>query len=66
MTREERIKQLENSSIKRFEEAAEKYPDIRILWDDYNKLLKEPRWTKEFLDGYSACISDLIIVKQML
>lgn len=66
MTTEDRIKQLENASIKRLEEAAEKYPDIKILLDDYNSLKKEPRWTVEFLDGYLACISDLIIVKKMI
>ncbi len=66
MTTEERIKQLEGGFHKKIEEAAKLYPDIKILWDDYNILVKEPRWTAEFLDGYLSCISDLIIVKKIV
>jgi hypothetical protein len=64
MTTEERIEQFKRLEIERFEEAAEKYPDIKILWNDYNKLKTQPQWTEEFLNGYLACISDLIIVKK--
>lgn len=66
MTIEDRIKQLEDSSKKRFEEAAENYPDIKILWEDYHKLVGQATWTTEFLDGYLSCISDLIMIKKLV
>lgn len=64
MTNEERTEQFKKGEIKRFEEAAEKYPDIKMLWGDYNKLKTQPQWPEEFLNGYLSCISDLIIVKK--
>jgi hypothetical protein len=66
MTTEERLKSLEDGFLKTVEEAAAKYSDIKILFDDYKKLKEQPRWTEEFLDGYLSCISDLIIVKKMI
>ena len=65
MTHEERIEQLKKTELKRFEEAAEKYPDIKLLWNDYHTLKGQARWSEEFLDGYLSCISDLIIIKKM-
>jgi hypothetical protein len=66
MTPEERIEQFKRADIKRFEEAAAKYPDIKILLEDYERLKAQPNWSAEFLDGYLSCISDLIIVKKMI
>ena len=58
---------MDESFKKTLQEAADKYPDVAILLSDYNKISKqEGKWTKEFLDGYLSCISDLIIVKKML
>ena len=62
---QERIKGMEASFEKRLEEAANEHPDIKILLDSYNKI-KTQEWSKDFLDGYMSCISDLIYVKRML
>ncbi len=68
MKKEDRIKQLSEATMKMFEESAKKYPDVKILLDDYSILKKEEnsRFTPEFLDGYLSCISDLIITKKMI
>jgi hypothetical protein len=60
---------LEDMTIKRMEEAASEYPDIKILWDDFNKLKNQksgdsPMWSDKFLEGYWSCISDLIYIKK--
>jgi len=68
MEQEERIKQLNLYFFRTLEEAAIKYPDIKILLDDYNKIKDQEnsRWSKEFIEGYLSCMSDLIIIKKML
>ncbi len=58
------LKKLEEDTIKRFEEAAIKWPnDIGLLYDSYISL-KEQSWSEDFLKGYLATISDLIIIKE--
>ena len=66
MNKEERIKQLNASFDKRMEEEAKKHPDIKILLDSYKKIKKDSKFSKEFLDGYLSCISDLVYVKKMV
>ena len=66
MTTEERIELFKKYEMKRFDEASEKYPDIKILLDDYEQLIMEPGWSEEFLKGYLSCISDLVIVKKII
>lgn len=51
---------------KRFEEAAEEYGDVKILYDSYKKLTKQKKWSEEFLEGYLSCISDLIYTKKLM
>lgn len=63
---EERKKQLNASFDRRMEEAAAKYPDIKILLSDLEKLKTQPQWSESFLEGYLACISDLVLIKKML
>ena len=63
---DKRIAQFEKSALDRFEEAADKYPDIKILWDDYNKLKGQAQWGEKFLEGYLSCISDLILIKKIM
>lgn len=59
------LKKLEESSIKELEDFAKKYPkDIGCLYESYKTLLNQTRWSKDFLDGYLAAISDLIIIKK--
>lgn len=65
ISKEERIIQLEKASLIRMEEAASKYKDIKVLWNDYQKL-KTQNHSEEFLKGYYGAISDLIIIKKML
>lgn len=62
---ENRIKSIEKSYSEHLEEYGEKYPDIRILVDNYNKFKKENTFSKEFLDGYLATITDLIYIKKL-
>lgn len=62
---EERIKQLNASFNKRMEEAAVQYPDIKMLLESHAALKKQPQWSESFLEGYLACISDLILMKKM-
>lgn len=59
----ERIKQLEESANKELNELAQKHPDLKILLDDYNKLLTQ-KWSKDFLKGYISCINDLSLIKK--
>lgn len=57
-------KTLEGESIKRFEEAGKKWPnDVGLLWKTYIELLKQ-KWSEDFLKGYEATISDLILIKE--
>jgi heme oxygenase len=62
----ERLDRLNKSAFKTVEEAAEKYKDIKILWEDYKSLEKKGTFSEEFLKGYFSSISDLIIIKKML
>lgn len=61
----ERIKQMQDSAIEDINKEAEKYPDIKILLDDYNTLKNQKSWTQDFLEGYLSCISDLKYIKKM-
>lgn len=63
---EERMNQLNASFDKMMEEAASKYPDIKELLESHVALKKQPQWSESFLEGYLACISDLIIIKKTL
>lgn len=63
---EERMNSLNASFDKRMEEAAAQYTDIKILLESHVALKKQPQWSESFLEGYMACISDLIIMKKML
>ena len=65
MDNKERMEQLNASHLKNLEENAEKYPDIKKLLDDYKTLQTQERWTKDFLDGYLSCISDLTFIKRL-
>lgn len=60
------LKKLEEKAIKEMEEFALKYPeDIGCLYDSYKVLITQTStWEKPFLEGYLACISDLIILKK--
>lgn len=65
MTTEERISSFEEHDRKRFEEFASKFPeDIGRLYASYKVLKTQDRWTPEYLNGYLAVISDLIIIKE--
>lgn len=59
----DRIKELNDSSIKRLEEYASKYQDIDNLYNDYKKIKEQKYFSDEFCEGYLACISDLIYEK---
>ena len=58
----EMLDKLNKSAFKTVEEAAVKYKDIKILWEDYKSLEKKGTFSK----GYFSSISDLIIIKKML
>lgn len=62
------LKKLEESALKEMEEFAQKYPkDIGCLYDSYKVLITQTKtWEKPFLEGYLACVSDLIILKKGL
>ena len=53
-------------------EYAEKHPeDIGLLFESLKELQKqkksgteESQWSKDFLEGYSACLNDLKIIKK--
>ena len=62
---EERLKKMQETAFKALEEAGEKHPDIKELLKVYKELTTQSRWSKDFLDGYYACISDLNIIKKM-
>ena len=62
---ENKLKRMEEDSYKRMEEYASKYKDIGMLWESYKNLKVQERWSKDFLDGYLATISDLIFIKKM-
>lgn len=58
------IKALEKQAIKEYNHYAKKYPkDIGLLYDSY-KALKKQEFSSDFLEGYLATISDLIIIRK--
>ncbi len=61
----DRIESIMNSHTEHLEKMADEYPDVKILLDSYKKLLTQNRWSKDFLDGYLSCISDLTFVKRL-
>ena len=61
----DRLQKMEEASIKRLEDASEKYPDIKLLFDAYKKLQTQEIWSEEFLKGYLSCISDLVFIKKI-
>lgn len=56
---------LEESFFNRLNDDAAKYPDIKILVDSHHRLVKQNKFTEEFLSGYLACISDLTYIKKL-
>jgi hypothetical protein len=61
---ERMIKSMGESAFKALEEVAQKYPDVKILFEDYKKLTTQERWSEDFLEGYWCCLSDLTWVKR--
>ena len=62
----ERLANIEALFWKNLEENAIKYPDIADLVNSFYELRKQGTWSKEFLDGYLACISDLTFAKKRI
>ena len=60
----ERLANMEKRFWDNLEENANKYPDIADMLNSFFELRKSGAWSKEFLDGYLACISDLTFTKK--
>ena len=61
-----RIESMNKSFMATLEQEASKHKDIKILLDDWKSLTNQGSWSKDFLDGYLASISDLILIKKMM
>ena len=65
MNKIDRIKSINDHYERELQDSANKHPDIKDLLSEYNAISKQ-KWSEDFLKGYMACISDLMIIKKKL
>ena len=64
LTDKERIKRIKAHFEAEMEKNANKHKDTKLLLESY-KILTTQKWPKQFLSGYLAGISDLLLIKKM-